>query len=195
MPKRTNPLYKLSCCDCGVLFDVYHRFQTRCETCQVLYRNTRKKTYNLTCSKCNKLFRSRNQKTKKCPVCGKHNICKTCGNEYEKTSYQHRHYCSEKCSNLYKSELYFGGNYIATLERDGYKCVKCGSNAKLHVHHIDCSGRFKKTNSEICNNDIKNLLTLCNSCHQTLHTQIQYILTQKYTNVVIEITQDFLRSS
>lgn len=192
MPKKLTPLCSQPCQDCGKPFDVYHRFQVRCEPCQVVYRNTRKKEYNLVCQTCAKPFRARSHRTKECSDCGATTTCKTCGNEFEKTSYQHRDYCSESCSNRYKAELYFGGNYLATLERDGFKCRKCGSQQSPHVHHIDLSGRYKKTDRERCNNDMSNLITLCNSCHQGLHNEIEYQLVQRHLGETIEITNKFL---
>lgn len=60
-------------------------------------------------------------------------------------------------------ELNFGGNREKAMERDGYKCTKCGisrndSQSKwerdLYVLHIE--GK---------DNDLKNLITLCRDCH------------------------------
>jgi hypothetical protein len=192
MPKKLTPFRSQPCQDCSKPFDVYHRFQVRCEPCQTVYRNTRKKEYNLVCQSCSKAFRARSHRSKKCPECAATTTCKTCGNEFEKTNYQHRDYCSERCSNLYKAELYFGGNYLATLERDGYQCCKCGSKQSPHVHHIDLSGRFKKSDRERCNNDMSNLITLCNSCHQALHQEIEYQLVQRHLDETIEITNKFI---
>lgn len=52
------------------------------------------------------------------------------------------------------------------LERDNYTCQwkeKCnGDNDDLIVHHIDFDDR---------NNDPKNLITLCNRCHQYFHVK------------------------
>ena len=50
--------------------------------------------------------------------------------------------------------------YEAILKRDNYKCQICERKAIL-VHHID------KDNS---NNDPKNLISLCQSCHGKLHS-------------------------
>ena len=48
------------------------------------------------------------------------------------------------------------------LERDGYKCVKCGTNDTLHVHHI-------VHRSDGGTNSINNLVTLCQNCHAECH--------------------------
>lgn len=49
---------------------------------------------------------------------------------------------------------------VAVKERDGWKCVKCGSKDRLSAHHIipwkiDETKRF----------DVSNGIALCNSCH------------------------------
>ena len=192
MYRKTTPLRSEPCQDCGNIFDIYHRFQVRCEPCQVSFRNTRKKTYNLVCQSCKQDFKGSNYRTKKCQECAKTSICKTCKTEYTKENYQHRHYCSARCSNIYKNEIYFGGNYLATLERDSYQCRKCNTKQSPHVHHIDLSGRFKKTERERCNNSMSNLITLCNSCHQELHNEIEYVLVQRHLAEAIELTNTFL---
>jgi len=53
---------------------------------------------------------------------------------------------------------------LEALERDGYKCVDCGSTEKLIVHHSDNSRITKKIN-----NKLSNLVTLCKSCHAKRH--------------------------
>lgn len=59
----------------------------------------------------------------------------------------------------------FGGNRLIALERDNYTCQLCGSEEKLIVHHIDETGR----GSEIHNNELNNLITLCRYCHIRIH--------------------------
>lgn len=64
----------------------------------------------------------------------------------------------------------FGGNRIKALERDGFKCVSCGSEEKLQVHHRDEMGRNKP--KEKMNNDLSNLTTLCAKCHIEQHNPV-----------------------
>lgn len=47
------------------------------------------------------------------------------------------------------------------LERDNYACSKCGAKDNLLVHHADLDDQ---------NNELSNLVTLCNACHCSLHT-------------------------
>lgn len=59
----------------------------------------------------------------------------------------------------------YGGKREAVLKRDGYKCQTCGSVIRLLVHHKDGNGRRNKAP----NNDMNNLITLCQACHINLH--------------------------
>ena len=60
----------------------------------------------------------------------------------------------------------FGGQEVVNeiLDRDGHKCIICGSNRDLTIHHKDGNGRYTKEP----NNDKENLITLCRSCHGIL---------------------------
>jgi len=66
--------------------------------------------------------------------------------------------------NNYHDKDRFSGNKIKVLERDNYKCVKCGNTENLIVHHLDESGQ-----GENPNNELDNLTTLCRSCHMAIH--------------------------
>ena len=66
------------------------------------------------------------------------------------------------------------------MTRDGYRyharklrknaCETCGSTKRLCAHHIDRDWK---------NNDPSNLMTLCNSCHTSLHHAAGEIVTKK----------------
>jgi uncharacterized protein YlaI len=47
------------------------------------------------------------------------------------------------------------------LERDGYRCRLCDSDERLHVHH--------RTYARRGNEDIEDLTTLCEECHERFH--------------------------
>jgi predicted nucleic acid-binding Zn ribbon protein len=69
----------------------------------------------------------------------------------------------QKVNDCHNNER-FGGNRELVLERDGHKCVMCGREDGLNVHHKDESGQSEKPN-----NEPDNLETLCNSCHSQTH--------------------------
>lgn len=71
---------------------------------------------------------------------------------------------------MQKYNNYFGGNREAAIQRDSQRCVLCGMTRELHktrfnrditVDHIDGMGR----NSNMKNNSLNNLQTLCLICH------------------------------
>lgn len=75
-------------------------------------------------------------------------------------------------------EKHFNGLRKATLERDGYKCVKCGVTQGQHiavhgcsliVHHIDGNGRYSSNPNSV----ESNLQTLCKRCHSSIHGKVK----------------------
>jgi len=52
------------------------------------------------------------------------------------------------------------------LERDGWRCQRCGSLVNLQVHHINPRSRLGDDAEQ-------NLITLCGSCHRLMHSQEQ----------------------
>jgi len=53
------------------------------------------------------------------------------------------------------------------LERDGWRCQKCGSLENLQVHH-----KIRRTHQG--NDALANLVTLCAYCHMAEHGQLFY---------------------
>jgi ATP-dependent DNA helicase RecQ len=49
------------------------------------------------------------------------------------------------------------------LERDGWRCQECGSMEGLEVHH-------KKPRSQLGDDVMENLMTLCVGCHGKCHS-------------------------
>lgn len=56
---------------------------------------------------------------------------------------------------------------LLALKRDNSTCQLCGSTKNLVVHHLDGSGDLP--NYQPANNKLKNLQTLCKSCHPAKH--------------------------
>ncbi len=80
------------------------------------------------------------------------------------------------CGNTTRYENFTNEKKKEVKELDGYKCVKCGNETDLLVHHIDGN----KSNSLI-----NNLITLCRSCHSSItfdEEKIDYWQTT-FTNV------------
>jgi len=50
------------------------------------------------------------------------------------------------------------------MERDGYKCIKCGSTEELHCHHI-----IPTMVEPLLSTDIDNCIILCKNCHIEVH--------------------------
>lgn len=50
--------------------------------------------------------------------------------------------------------------------RDGYKCKTCPECENLTVHHVD-GNRY--------NNQMDNLITLCERCHRKIHTPLRKV--------------------
>lgn len=128
-------------------------------------------------------------------------ICEVCGAEYEPHPQAHRQkYCSVSCqqkaiknhlkisgkyafskhkeyvkhksaykarAKIHREQKRFSGKREYVLNRDGNKCTICGSTERLEVHHKDGYGR----GSERPNNDLRNLVTLCNVCHGKITNQ------------------------
>ena len=75
-----------------------------------------------------------------------------------------RKYCDRACmANAMRKEVCSSASHsrmkAATFAKN--YCETCGATGKLHVHHIDGNPR---------NNDTKNLITLCPSCHRRCHS-------------------------
>lgn len=123
----------------------------------------------------------------KCAYCGKWHNPKgqtlnstVCGTKFH--HYDAKFYCSEGCKEacpVFNQKDYPKGFKVASsrevspdlrhmcLERDGWKCQKCGkSEPPLHCHHIEGA-----TQNKMISNDIDNVITLCKSCHKEIHKQ------------------------
>jgi len=50
------------------------------------------------------------------------------------------------------------------LERDNYKCIKCGSDNSLHCHHLE-GIRWNPLESA----DMDGCITVCKDCHKKIH--------------------------
>lgn len=51
------------------------------------------------------------------------------------------------------------------LKRDNYQCVRCGSDSRLQVHHLNYDNIFDEEQSD--------LITVCGFCHALIHGVIE----------------------
>lgn len=79
-------------------------------------------------------------------------------------------------SKVDREQRWFANLREDVLERDGYKCVRCGSDEDLTVHHVDGEGR----GSARPNNLLENLLTVCRACHARIHHGEKNVWSRKY---------------
>src|SRR6266498_4457846 len=113
-------------------------------------------------------------------------ICQVCGTEFKDTASALRKVCSWECRNKLKgitqqgelSHFWRGGAkapYVGewkmrrreALERDEYRCVLCGNEMRVNVHHI-VPFRYSKSH------DLENLQSLCRSCHSREELKVNH---------------------
>lgn len=114
---------------------------------------------NRTCSRCKEEKLITEFAINKPSKGGRLKMCKKC-------VYKNYVHATKKWKNMER----FGGVREVVLKRDEYKCVACGMTRAEHVarwkrditvDHIDGNGRYSPSQ----NNNLKNLQTLCLSCH------------------------------
>jgi 5-methylcytosine-specific restriction endonuclease McrA len=69
---------------------------------------------------------------------------------------------SQKTTRIRKTPRLYARLHRGILERDGWRCQKCGSSGNLDVHHINRRSALGD-DAEI------NLITVCRECHKMLH--------------------------
>jgi hypothetical protein len=178
--------------DCTNNLEKNHHNLKYCTEHQKLMRSNRKHNYNRICKVCNNKFVSKNGHAVICPECKECIVCSQCNNKTKRTA-NYQKYCSKECSNQAKMEFYYEGNYRKVLERDNNKCRKCESTIKLTVHHIDYSGFYLKRDG-IVNNGLDNLILLCDTCHQNLHTITNRTIVQNHLDEAKEILKNFIEN-
>ena len=88
-------------------------------------------------------------------------ICEYCGKEFNRPNAwlkgRKLHFCSRKCHSAWQ---------VGKLKPNkcGNGCELCGSKKNLLVHHKD---------KDRHNNNLSNLQTLCESCHNKVHNNVR----------------------
>jgi hypothetical protein len=143
--KCCKKCYKLKCHEKSSEYQKRYRskhpeIKAKNKEAQSKYRKKKRDVLNKKCQYCDKPLKVWERK-----------MCRKCYKSIYKKDYLKMFY-------LYKK---YGGNVKKVLERDNYECQNptCKSKEKLRIHHKD---------GNKSNNNSKNLLTLCNSCHSIL---------------------------
>jgi len=138
--------------------------------------------------------------------------CDQCGEEYSEwrngQEHHERHFCSVECRSKYfvgdKCQAWRGGIAPMSavlrgikeyqewmqliLSRDGYKCVECGAEEHLHVHHLESFGKLisrlkisSVKDARECEElwDIDNGQALCVHCHAEKHPRYKKLMLKK----------------
>ncbi|MGV9141480.1 MAG: HNH endonuclease [Promethearchaeota archaeon] len=166
------------------------KVEVECEYCDDVFKITSKKSEKRRfCSaECHKNYIKKHRNEVECHQCGE---------KFSRKPYSvkrsNKNFCSMECKNKYQSyimsgernpnwnggyEPYYGANWIDVKkkikERDRDKCCICGDDNILHIHHI-IPMRFYQSRKNFDDewylkaNDESNLITLCNSCHRSVH--------------------------
>ena len=116
-------------------------------------------------------------------------ICPVCGNNFEdkENHARSKKTCSHSCSNTYFRSGINNPNHVKNIEKSEYsyrticffyhkkKCVVCDETKIVSVHHHDENHQ---------NNDPSNLVPLCPTHHQYIHS--------RYKNEIIDIVNEYV---
>ncbi len=58
---------------------------------------------------------------------------------------------------------------VKVYDKCNRQCTRCGETNRLHIHHIDGSGKTCNPN-----NSLDNLEIICSSCHGSMHAKQQW---------------------
>lgn len=160
-----------------------------------------KKKYSHTCIVCNNNFRSNKHGSKLCSqkCINKHNNknlidlkCFYCGKKFQRPSFtipsNKRVYCSNKCGNNQyglDNPTRYGGTWTRrrseTINRDDNKCLLCGRENDLQVHHFNKIKNFENPNDAHYDD---NLGTFCKDCHEIVEKKEYKSLSQFLKDIV-----------
>lgn len=138
------------CIRCGKEFETLKFFKNKRKYCSnECARNIKVDKLPITCVMCGKVFYDVLSKVDKRKCCSKECFCKYISQHLRQNADDNRRRCSRSGWKIIRQ---------AAIERDGGKCVRCGSVEQITVHHII---PWRKTQ----NDSLENLITLCRSCH------------------------------
>lgn len=161
------------------IYDAVSTSKTLAEVCDKLgchgsFTNIRRyiKKYHIDISHFTQVKRGKQERI--CPVCGEVFYAWEC--EKKKT-------CGHACANTYFRSGEDNGNHKRGLGKTGNssyryicfkfhekRCIVCGEDHIVHAHHYDGDEE---------NNDPKNLVPLCPTHHQYMHSRFKYLIEDK----------------
>lgn len=91
--------------------------------------------------------------------------CVTCGDLLPARRVR---YCSDQCGRADADQHVWDQARQVALERDGFRCVRCGAE-DVEVHHVLALPDRSWYRRRSCAHHVAGLLTLCRSCHVEEH--------------------------
>ena len=131
------------------------------------------------CQHCNNLFAKGTVKNHEKTCLSKNKICPECNIHFREKG-QSRIYCSNKCANTATRYKPRKDNTYRTIcfRFHEKKCVVCGFDKVVSVHHNDCNKK---------NNNPENLIPLCPNHHEMIHNRL-------YTAEITAVVDNYVRN-
>lgn len=86
--------------------------------------------------------------------------------------------------NAYISSPYWHRKRNKCLSRDEDRCRCCGTDTKLQVHH--------KTYDRFGDEELDDLVTVCDSCHMKIHNEFTRRMTAGYGTTLAKVTDSVI---
>lgn len=203
MGRNVKPIEPRPCVVCEKPFAPTTHNNVACAECRPAYKRSRNINNlarlraergatpigsTLRCTECERLFTYRAGVKSRCPDCSAAHSVKSARGWLAANPDKLRTYRKTA-----KENYYYRGNRQAAFDRDGRKCVKCGSTERIVLHHID--GRGKGVPRLQQNHALDNLICLCPSCHSNLHRITEKVMFQRHPETVREVLEGFLHQS
>lgn len=104
-------------------------------------------------------------------------FCLNCGTNFYTSTFSFQKFCCRTCYDEFRNNQSKQKDYInLTKQKYGNLCALCDSFTNLRVHHID---------EDHQNNEEKNLILLCESCHRKIHNGTFFTI---YRTLHIEVS-------
>ena len=148
-------------CLCGVIIVIKSGHEKRCSKCQKKYTKQYLINYH---KKHKKKIRGQMKKASKKWLLKNPEKALEVQRNYRKRNLELCRERGRKCQLELNNKKRFGGLRFKVLERDKYKCQKCGKD--ITGRYMACIHHVNKNRSD---NRIENLISYCKSCHSNYH--------------------------